>query len=153
MRKTWIVAPVLLFVCVSGFAQTPSQAPLPARALAAILGQPAVGGACAAPQNGVVFAAQRPSANEKSLCSATANCQFYGSVSCQSNVSSSSCSAVDNSCPGEPGHVTCDGVTTWCPDCDCTTGTIRQRMCCRCNYTGGCPECSYCAYGFFVPCP
>src|SRR5262245_22603666 len=103
MRKAWVVAPFLLFAWVSGFAQTPSQAPLPNKTLAAILGQPAAGGFCATPQNGVAFAAQRPSANPKALCGATATCQFYSTVSCQSNVSGSSCSAVDASCPGEKG--------------------------------------------------
>jgi hypothetical protein len=62
-------------------------------------------------------AAKRPQVGAKSLCSATANCWNGGTVSCSGNSSTTSCSAVDGSCPGEPGHVTCDGVTTTCSAC------------------------------------
>jgi hypothetical protein len=72
----------------------------------------------------------------KSLCTATANCSGGGTVTCSSNVSTSSCSAADYSCP-EVGHVTCDGVTTWCPGTcfDCST----EEQNCAFN----CDPCSY----------
>lgn len=72
-----------------------------------------------------IAAAKRPIPGQKALCSATAACDV-GSVSCSGNNSSTSCTAVDRNCAvGEPGHVTCDGVTTTCsnpcppPACDC----------------------------------
>jgi len=63
------------------------------------------------------LAAKKPSAKKpafgvKSFCSA--NCWNGGTVDC----SGSSCSAADGNCSwGEPGHVTCDGATTWCSSC------------------------------------
>jgi len=99
------------------------------------------------------LAARRPTINPKSLCTATANCWNGGTVSCSSNTSTSSCSAVDGDCNvGEQGHVTCDGVTTACPtacpfDCDqlfsdcelnCEPCPIKFFQCnpyrCRCNF-------------------
>jgi hypothetical protein len=47
------------------------------------------------------------------------------SISCGSSTIScpagtTTCGAVNRSCPSEPGHIVCDGVTTWCPACvDC----------------------------------
>lgn len=46
---------------------------------------------------------------------------FAADVSC----SGDTCNAVERSCPGEPGHVTCDGVTYYCTPC-CTEGTFRN---------------------------
>src|SRR4051812_21972774 len=69
------------------------------------------------------LAAKRP-IGTKSLCTATANCGGGTTVTCSSNASSTSCSAVDRNCPGTRGSVTCDGVKTKCPtpcpppDCD-----------------------------------
>ena len=101
-------------------------------------------------------AAKRPQIGAKSLCSATANCANGGTVSCSGNSSTTSCSAVDGNCSvGEPGHVTCDGVTTTCSacpaDCDdlefqceesCSPCTVRFFQCspyrCRCNLTLNC---------------
>ena len=34
------------------------------------------------------------------------------------------CSAVDRSCPWDPGHITCDGITYYCPPC-CTEGATK----------------------------
>ncbi|HEV2852291.1 MAG TPA: hypothetical protein VHC97_05755 [Thermoanaerobaculia bacterium] len=65
-----------------------------------------------------VPAAKRPGRiGEKALCNATARCSDGSTVYCESNVSATSCSAVDNNCPNEQGHVTCNGTTTWCPPC------------------------------------
>jgi hypothetical protein len=106
------------------------------------------------------LAAKRPAIGPKSLCTATANC-FPGTVTCSSNTSVSSCSAADRNCNAEQGHVTCDGVTTWCspacpvPDCgpywctqDCDAlcpcgGTLicNTNPCtshCKCKI--GCPQ-------------
>lgn len=57
MKKTWMVAPSLLFAGVSGFAGTPSQDAVAGNALSAILAQPAAAGACATQQRGTLFAA------------------------------------------------------------------------------------------------
>lgn len=109
---------------------------------------------CPAPQGALFLATSKeePVLN-KALCSATANCAS-GTVSCNGNNSATSCAAYDRNCAtGEQGHVTCDGVTTWCPTvaCGCTTGTIRQRACCRCAQTEDCWDCYLCAHGFFSP--
>jgi hypothetical protein len=147
MRKTWIATLALLFASVSGFAQTPSPAPLPAQALARILAQPAVTGSCATKSSGVLLAA-KPVLGEKSSCTATAACET-GTVTCNGN---SSCTAVDRDCPFERGYVTCDGTTTVvCPTPCCNTGTPRQRACCRCSVTSDCWDCAFCEFGFYPP--
>ncbi|HEX4960478.1 MAG TPA: hypothetical protein VF173_06545 [Thermoanaerobaculia bacterium] len=67
---------------------------------------------------------KRPPAGwEKALCGATAACGGGVTVSCTSNSSVTSCSAADRNCAaGEQGHVTCAGVTTWCPGtCPCSS--------------------------------
>jgi hypothetical protein len=155
MKETWIVACSLLFVALAGFAETPTQslAPLTPQALAAILGQPApTAGGCAAQQQKAVrlAAVQRQQIGEKSLCNATANCGGY-TVSCSSNVSASSCSAVDRDCSvGEVGHVTCDGVTI---TCDCACGlSPRQQACCNCDHTDDCFQCCFCGGGGALAC-
>jgi hypothetical protein len=54
--------------------------------------------------------------------------------------------AVNANCSaGEPGHVTCDGVTTSCPAC--CTGTPHQILCCQCGQTGDCFACCRCDGG------
>jgi hypothetical protein len=154
MKKVSILACVLLFVSVAAFAQTPSYPPLTQEALAAILGQPAAS-SCAAQPGGVrQAAAKRPVIlRGKSLCTATAECHFYnGTVaSCSSNTSTSSCTSVDSNCSaGEPGHVTCDGVTTYCPPC--CTGGGTQYQCCKCEQTGDCEACCRCNGGTIGHC-
>ena len=161
MKKAWILAFALLFVSVTGFAAPPAPA-LSAAALAQILGQPAAGGACGLPQDAVAAAAKpakpsRPGANsqEKALCSAFAWCGFGASVSCNGNNSVASCSGYDRDCyfSNEPGHVTCDGVTTWCPmSCeDCTQGNYIQQACCRCDLIPNCNDCYVCEHGYESP--
>jgi len=97
-----------------------------------------------------VPAAKRPALGEKSLCNTTANCSDGTTVFCAGNVSTTSCSAADSNCAaGEPGHVTCDGVTTSCPPCPCedrlqwcidtcSPYTVKSFQCdpymCRCNF-------------------
>jgi hypothetical protein len=136
MRKAFIIACIMLFVSALGFAQTPSVAPLPSEALAAILGQ-TDSGDCAAAQPEVVLAAKRPSGQYKALCFAIAFCAS-GSVSCYGYNSTTSCSAWDRNCSiAERGHVTCDGVTTYCPTvcspCELCAARGDCISCCRCD--------------------
>lgn len=52
-----------------------------------------------------------------------ADCGSYPDVSC---TGASSCSAVDQNCPGQRGYVVCDGSYTYCPSCpECSEGAIR----------------------------
>jgi hypothetical protein len=151
-KNPWILACVLLFVSVAAFAQAPqSQPPLTRETLAAILGLPAAG-SCAVQPRGVRQAAKRPAIlTEKSLCTATATCQYGSTVSCSSNINMANCMAVNANCSaGEPGHVTCDGQITWCPPC--CTGTIHQVQCCNCDTTGDCRACCRCDGGSPVQC-
>ena len=84
-----------------------------------------------------VDAAKRPAIGKKGLCSATANCWDGGTVTCNGNNSTTSCTAVDGACGAEPGHVTCDGVTTSCPNpcpppiCDCAA--LRDDCALNCD--------------------
>jgi hypothetical protein len=87
------------------------------------------------------LAAKRPAFGLKSMC--TANCANGGTVSC----SGTTCSAVNGSCPSEPGHVTCDGATTACSACTscgptfCTgEDTCANSTCAGCQYTYTCNE-------------
>ena len=134
MKRAWILAVALIFVSAAGLAQAPSPAPLSDEALAAILGSPAAGGACAPRPEGVQFAAVRPGSNVKSACTATAQCAS-GTISCSGN---STCSAQDRNCAiPTNGKVTCDGVTTWCPSvctvCDQCAATDDCVACCQCQ--------------------
>jgi hypothetical protein len=144
MKNAWIVGFALLLVAVAGFAQTPSPPPLTSQALAVILGESAGAGSCAAQQNGVLFAAKPP---VKALCTATASC-VSGTVYCEGNNSTASCTAVDRNCAsGERGHVTCDGATTWCPTaCGCS-----NQYCCECQASEDCYSCCRCqGYGDII---
>jgi len=82
-----------------------------------------------------VSAAKRPAIRgEKSLCAAAAACAGGGSVSCSGNASTTSCSGTDGNCNiNEPGHVTCDGQTTWCPNTCFDCGTLEQECAWECN--------------------
>lgn len=144
MKTIWMAVLALLVSASAGLAAPP--APLSSESLAQILGL------SAAPAHPGFLAAAK-GGPDKALCSATAICDT-GTVSCNGNNSATSCAAFDRSCPGERGRVVCDGVTTPCPTpcpATCTTGTIRQRACCRCAETGGCADCDFCAHGFFTP--
>jgi hypothetical protein len=135
MRKAFIIACTMLFISTLGFAQTPSATPLSSEALAAILGD------CAPAQSDVVLAAKRPQNGQyKALCFALAVCDGT-TVSCYGWNSTTSCSAYDRNCAiGERGHVTCDGVTTYCPtvcsQCDICNATGDCFACCRCDGGG-----------------
>ncbi len=78
------------------------------------------------------------SANAKAMCTAT--CGTSPSVSC----SASTCSAMNQSCPGQRGYVTCGSSTFYCPVCppSCTEGQIKSVI------TG--PNCS-CENGTSTP--
>jgi hypothetical protein len=152
MKRVWIVVCLCTLALVStpGFAQTPSVATLTSEALAAILGPSAVAGSgsCAG-QRGESLAVQRTTygggVGTDSICDATANCAS-GTVHCEGN---SVCSAVDRDCLScEQGHVTCDGVTTWCPTaCNCNSYFGIQRWCCLCACNGDCFSCCRCDGG------
>lgn len=81
-----------------------------------------------------------PTGQEKSQCSATANCRFGGTIYCEGN---NSCSAVDGDCSwGNVGYVVCDGHYyscggSCCGDDFCTRGDQCAWSCnpCSSNYT------------------
>ncbi len=106
-RARTIVVIGCAFVAVAAFAQTPRE---DAHHLAAVLGQAADAAYCVAPLD--IPSVDRGSApGQQSTCTAEASCGSDPAVSC---VGSSSCTAADRACPEERGHVTCDGVVTWC---------------------------------------
>jgi hypothetical protein len=146
MKKASILACALLFVSVAAFAQTPQSHPaLTQEALAAILGQPAAS-SCATQPSGVRQVARRPTVlTEKALCTASVTCPT-GNISCSSNTSTSSCTAVNRNClDNEKGHVTCDGITTQCSTpCDCNVYSGTQHQCCLCAQTDDCVACCRC---------
>ena len=60
--------------------------------------------------------------------------------------------AVNANCPAEPGHVVCDGVTTFCPAC-CTGGGLSVGYnCCKCELTEDCFACCRCDGGSVGEC-
>ena len=83
----------------------------------------------AAPAPGM--AAKRPATGVegKALCTASANCGSGGTISCSGN---STCSNVDQNCSvGQRGSVTCDSVTTQCPNaCPCDLNCSADRQDC-----------------------
>lgn len=143
MRKVWFLACTMVLISAAGFAQTPSVAPLTNEALAAILGPAAVHGACAVPQNEAVFASNRSRAGLAKSCSATATCGTDPSVSCSVTGTGGTCTFANRNCNGgEQGHVTCNGVTTWCP-----TICPPSTWCQKCDDTGDCFACCRCDGG------
>ncbi|HEY4563482.1 MAG TPA: hypothetical protein VIJ36_10910, partial [Thermoanaerobaculia bacterium] len=133
LGASMILACLIFLVPPATAATAPHGAPVLSDFLASLAGP--------APVN----AAKRPAIRgEKSLCVVAANCAGGGSVSCSGNNSTTSCSGVDGNCSiYEPGHVTCDGQTTWCPNVcpppppDC--GELEQE----CSW-----ECNPCSYRF-----
>jgi hypothetical protein len=142
MRKVCILACTMFLIAAAGFSQTPSVAPLTNEALAAILGPAAVHGSCTLPQNEALFAANRPRTGLAKTCSATATCGADPSVSCSYGGSGGTCSFANRNCPNEQGHVTCNGVTTWCP-----TTCPPSVWCQQCDATGDCFACCRCDGG------
>lgn len=133
MKRVGSVIFVLAFAATAAFAQTPGAAPI---SLFASLNLAGDAGACATAPDGAGLA-EAPIflAN----CSATASCGS-GTVSC---TGTSSCTTADRTCPTEQGHVTCNGVTTWCPTA-CCGGT---DWCCQCSATSACFACCRCSGG------
>ncbi|HEY7213607.1 MAG TPA: hypothetical protein VIC28_03205, partial [Thermoanaerobaculia bacterium] len=107
-----------------------------------------------------VLLAKLPGPGTKSLCSATANCAS-GTVYCEDNTNPANCTGVDRNCAvGEPGHVTCDGVTTWCPTgCPCTCEQLEtwcSQECYPCSYNFNCTDpdnCDSFCHCNFSTCP
>jgi hypothetical protein len=146
MRIARLVVCALLLLSVAAYATpapTPNPAPLSDAALAAILGAPLGATACAKPQP----AARYGGLNLKAFCEVQCD---SGSVSCTGNPT---CTAVNRDCSSlEPGHVTCNGVTTNCTPGCCTTGTMHDKQCCRCEATGNCFDCCRCDGGTIGQC-
>ncbi len=149
-----------------GFLMSPAMAatnpPQVARALSAadqaFLASLAVPAKTPAPE----LAAKRPPIGQKGLCSATANCWNGGTVTCNGNNSTTSCTAVDGACGTEPGHVTCDGTTYTCPTpcpppaCDCFSFEDACAFSCNpCDYTFTCDDttCVHHCHCIFRTCP
>lgn len=79
--------------------------------------------------------------SEMALCTASASCGGDPGVYCEDHTSPANCSGVDQNCGwGQRGYVTCNGVTTYCPD-DCDPCP-----------DGWCDGASYCAWACH-PCP
>lgn len=151
MKKEAVIACVIctLAFAAAGLAQPPREAPLPPEALAAILGQSP---SCPTPQSEAVLAAAkpgRPGFGPLKSCNATATCES-GSVSCSVPGAGGTCTFANRNCDiDEPGHVTCNGVTTWCPtDCPCDD----RPVCCTCFATGDCFACCRCDGGSIGSC-
>ena len=90
-----------------------------------------------------VPAAKRPALGGKALCTASANCGTGGTISCSGNNSTTSCSATDQNCSlGQRGSVTCDGVTTLCPNTCC------PGLDCSAERSNCAADCSPCAFTF-----
>jgi len=86
-------------------------------------------------------AAKRPVLGEKALCTASANCGTGGTISCSGNNSTTSCSATDQNCSlGQRGSVTCDGVTTLCPNTCCPGLSCSEE---RSNCAADCSPCAF----------
>ena len=149
MKKTWILACSLLLISAAAFADSPSPGPVSDEVLATILGEPLAGSSCA------TQGASRQQAsvvqNEKT-CTASVTCPDGSMKSCSS--ASTNCVAVNRNCDTalEPGHVTCDGVTTSCTPGCCTGMGIIGNACCRCNVTGSCTDCCRCDGGSITQC-
>jgi hypothetical protein len=75
---------------------------------------------CSSAPAAVELASSGGGSHVDSTCTAVCGL-FSPNVSC----SGSSCSAVNQSCPGEQGHVTCDGTTYYCAPC-CTDGQFKN---------------------------
>jgi hypothetical protein len=107
-------------------ASPPQVAPVLSAADQAFLASLAIAGTPAP-----VPAAKRPHISPKDMC--TANCANGGTVSCSGT---GTCTAVDGNCPSEPGHVTCNGVTTSCSACVLTCDDLYSQCVDNC---GSCP--------------
>jgi hypothetical protein len=147
MRKTWIVAWSLLFISVAGFADGPAPGPVSDEVLSAILGEPLAGASCGTKAGEMRFASVVQ--NEKA-CSATVTCLNGTTRTCMG--ASTNCVAVNPNCSTstEQGHVTCDGVTSYCPPC--CPGGPAAAACCRCDITGDCFDCCRCNGGTIGQC-
>lgn len=53
--------------------------------------------------------------SQMSLCTASASCGSEPGLYCEDDTNPANCVGVDQNCP-QQGYVTCDGVTTWCPN-------------------------------------
>jgi len=102
--------------------------------------------------------------SEMALCSASASCGSDPGLYCEDDTSPANCTGVDRNCSvWQQGYVSCNGVTTWCPnDCDeCPTGWCDGADACatscypcpysyNCNYTYCSDDCQ-CRYDICSP--
>lgn len=125
-------------------AEAPAETAAPAVSLEALFGK----SACA---RGVKEVGINP---VQQSCSAQADCGGW-TISCNES-GSGSCQGVDRNCPGEQGHVTCAGSTTWCPDpcpdpCNVEACTVGCSVHADCNAV--CCGAGFCANGGCSPKP
>jgi len=87
--------------------------------------------------------------SEMALCTASASCGSDPGLYCEDHTSPANCTGVDQSCP-QRGYVTCDGVTTWCPECPgcpsnwCTRDYQCYQSCYPCAPIYTCEDYPYC---------
>lgn len=116
MKGTYLFTCFLSFVAATGFAQAPE----PGSAVLARVSTPTAN-SCSLPEGEAVLEALQRIGQEKDT-TCTVTCGTYPQVTC---TVSGTCTGVERSCPGERGHITCNGVTTYCPACPiCTEGSI-----------------------------
>lgn len=114
MKRSWILASVLVLAATVSFALPPSDAPV---TLAAIFA-PSTPNQSSNPGEEKVFAASLTKATCIASCGST-------TVTC-SYTPPATCVAVDRSCPSQQGYVSCNGFTTFCPPCSvCNNGDLR----------------------------
>jgi hypothetical protein len=114
-----------------GLAMSPVRgldAPGPSAADQAFLASLALPEVTAAPEP----AAKRPAILRKAACSASC-----GTSTLNCPAGTTSCTGVDRNCAaGEPGHVICNGVTTYCAACPVDCSALAQQCADNC---GSCP--------------
>lgn len=131
--KKFVYLTSILFLCLvagAALAEETVAAPAPngGELVPLVFDAPAACRASAKPETGGAGGGA-----DRAFCSA--DCGSAPDVSCSG---SGVCNSADRACAsGEPGHVTCNGVTTSCPACQCTEGARRfvSSSDCCCDYT------------------
>lgn len=138
MRTSALFTCALALVAVAGLAQAPGDG----GAVPALFASPAAAGnLCPTLPGGASFATVRGGGGgDKSVCSATALCTPFPSVSCSTSTPGATCQAVDRNCAaGQQGFVRCNTSYTYCPICDppeCTEGAIQDIPTGNCCFDG-----------------
>lgn len=72
------------------------------------------------------------------FCLVRATCHDESTVSCSDSTSPCDCHAVDSDCDfGTRGYVSCNGITTWCPECPSSCPQEGES----CTTSAQCDEC------------